>query len=405
MAQFGYTTSFQSLMDIAQLLSNQQFTQFLEDVVYPYRPGTGRNTEGFTQQPLKPAFDMTYAALQRDLNIGVMATHVALGTHAIPRPTKGAVAMEGTIPHFATNMTLGQEDYLRKARLLMNAEMVGTPLVNAAQDMLFKDFSAKLAEHDDRASYMRDYVVFNGKYSITQQNNDGTFYDVEFDFKVPSENSKTLSSDNRWWTDGEYKTEGSTSDPIGDLDEMILALMDKGVQKGNMVFEVGYKTLHRLARHSKVREGIAVFMNPSIAPRTDDQKPSLAATTFGMSDEQLIAQLSARLGVSFIARDFITSIPVFNKKTGKFEFKNITGFSEDKIVLRPKGEIGEIHSSGHLTVGGDSNSDGRYGMFDGGRILMTYTCNTREKVQIWDTEETSLYVLTAGKNMMYLTVK
>jgi hypothetical protein len=83
----------------------------------------------------------------------------------------------------------------------------------------------------------------------------------------------------------------------------------------------------------------------------------------------------------------------------------MTGFKEDVLVFKPKGNIGEIHSSGHLTVGGDAGSVGSYGMYDGGRILMTYNCNTREKVQIWDTEETSLYVLTAGKNMRYLTVK
>lgn len=405
MAQFSYATSFQSLMDIAQLLSNQQFTEFLEDIVYPYRANIGRDTSGFETLPLKPAFDMTYAALQRENNIGIMATHVALGAHAVPRPTKGVTAMEGTIPHMATNITLGQEDYLRKAKLLMNAEMVGTPLVVAAQDMLFRDLSAKLAEHDDRVSYMRDYVVFNGKYEVTQSNNDGTFYDITFDFKVPSENQTKLSDQARWWTDSDYKVEGTSSDPVKDIDEEVLKLMDKGIRKENMVIEIGYKTLHRLARHSKVRESIAVFMNPNIGPRTADQTPSLAATTYGMSDEQLIAQLSARIGVDFLVRDFITSVPKLNKKTGVIEFVNQTGFSEDKLVFRPKGNIGEVHSSGHLTVGGDTGSDGRYGMYEGGKILVTYTCNTREKVQIWDTEETTLCVLTAGKNMRYLTVK
>lgn len=402
MAQYGYTKHFQSLMDIAGLLSNEQFNTFLEDVVFPYRNGGGRNTDGFTQLELKPAFNMTYGALQTENNIGVMAHHVALEAHAKPNPTRGFSALEGTIPHIATNETMGQEDYLKTAKLLMEAEMVGRPLQVAAQTMLAKQFDAKLREHDDRASYMRDYVVFHGKYDITQDNNDGSFTGITFDFKVPVENKTSLSGDKRWWTDSVYKVEGANATPVQDIDEVLLGMMAKGTQKNNVEIEIGYYTLYRLANHSKVRADIALFLNPSLAGVSAQEK---VATTAGMSQDQLVAALERRLGVSFSVRNFITSIPVLNPKTGKFEWKDQTGFKEDVLVFRPKGNIGEIHSSGHLTVGGDAGSDGRYGMYDGGRILMSYTCKVREKVQIWDTEETSLYVLTAGKNMRYLTVK
>lgn len=402
MAQFGYTTNFNSLMELAGLLSNEQFSQFMTDVVYPYTTGTPRDTEGFKQLPLKPAINMTYAAMQTENNIGIMANHVALEAHAKPTPSRGFSGLEGTIPHIATNITLGQEDYLKEARLLMEAEMVGRPLQQAAQMMLFDKFDKKLQEHADRASYMRDYVVFNGKYDITEKNNDGSFTNITFDFKVPDTNKKTLTETDRWWTDNEYKTEGTTSDPIKDIDDVLLEMQSKKIKRNNVVIEIGFYTLNRLCRHSKVRSGIALYLNPALAGNTDAQR---AETTYGMSDTQLQSALEDRLGVSFMVRDFITSIPKLNKKTGKFEFDDMTGFKEDTLVFRPKGNVGEIHSSGHLTVGGDAGSDGLYGMFDGGRILMTYTCNVRERTQIWDTEETSLYVLTAGKNMRYLTVK
>lgn len=402
MAQYGYTQHFHSLMEMAGLLSNEQLTTFLEDVVFPYRTGGGRNTDGFTQLDLKPAFNMTYAALQTENNIGVMANHVALEAHAKPNPTRGFTALEGTIPHIATNETMGQEDYLRAAKLLMEAEMVGRPLQVAAQMMLQRSFDNKLKEHDDRASYMRDYVVFHGQYDITKDNNDGSYTGITFDFKVPVENKTTLTSDARWWTDSAYKTEGANANPIKDIDEQILKLRNKGISKGNIEIEVGYYTLNRLINHSKVRADIALFLNSALAGNTEQERIN---TTAGMSEEELVSALERRIGVKFTVRDFITSIPVLNSKTGKFEWKDQTGFKEDVLVFRPKGNIGEIHSSGHLTVGGDAGSDGIYGMYDSGRILMTYTCKVREKVQIWDTEETSLYVLTAGKNMMYLTVK
>lgn len=404
MAQYGYTQHFHSLMEIAGLLSNEQFNTFMEDVVFPYRTqeGRGRNTDGFVQQPLKPAYKMTFGTLQTENNIGVMANHVALEAHAKPNPTRGFSALEGTIPHIATNDTMGQEDYLKIAETLKDAQEMGRSLSTVAQTMLVGRFDGKLSEHDARASYMRDYVVFHGQYDITKDNNDGSYTGITLDFKVPAENKKQLSGDKRWWTDADYKVEGANATPIADIDEILLGMMAKGIQKSNVEIEVGYYTLYRLANHSKVRADIALFLNPALAGNTEQERIN---TTAGMSQDQLVAALERRLGVSFSVRNFITSIPVLNPKTGKFEWKDQTGFKEDTLVFRPKGNIGEIHSSGHLTVGGDAGSDGMYTMYDGGRILMTYTCKAREKVQIWDTEETSLYVLTAGKNMRYLTVK
>lgn len=404
MGVFAYTQNFQSLMEMAGLLSNEQFTTFLEDVVFPYQSGPERDTLGFRVLPLKPAFDMTYAALQRNTNIQVMAKHVALDAHAIPNPTQGAEVLEGSIPSVATNITMGKEDYLREAQLLMNAELTGRPLVEAAQDMLVEKFDAKFAEHNARASYMRDYVIFHGKYEITATNNAGSFYNVEFDFGVPAANKTSKTSTAKWWTDSTFATEGSAADPVADLDALIENLIARGFKKNQIVIECGYKTLHALCRHSKIREAIAVFMNPAIAPRTSSQSPSLAATTYGMSDEQLAAQLSARIGIEFITRDFVTGIPVFNQKTGKFETAQQTGFVEGTLVARPKGEVGEVHATGHLMVGGAGDAVHSSGLYDGGRILVDYNCNLREKVQIWDTEEIYLYVLTQGKNMFYLTV-
>lgn len=404
MAAFAYTQNFQSLMEMAGLLTNEQFTAFLEDVVFPYQSGAERDTLGFRVLPLKPAFDMTYAALQRNTNIQVMAKHVALDAHAIPNPTQGAEVLEGSIPSVATNITIGKEDYLREAQLLMNAELTGRPLTEAAQDMLAEKFDAKFAEHNARASYMRDYVIFHGKYEITATNNAGSFYNVEFDFGVPAANKDAKTGTAKWWTDSTFATEGSAADPMADLDGLAEKIMAKGFRKNQIVFELGYKTFRALCRHSKIREAIAVFMNPAIAPRTSSQSPSLAATTYGMSDEQLAAQLASRTGVEFITRDFVTGIPVFDQKKGKFVISSQSGFVEGTIVARPKGEVGEIHATGHLMVGGAGDAVHSSGLYDGGRILVDYNCNLREKIQIWDTEEIYLYVLNQGKNMFYLTV-
>lgn len=399
---YEYLQNFNSIMELAELLSGEQFTRFLQDVVFPYQTAE-RDTTGFEQLPLKPAYNMTYAALQQENNIHVMANHVAIDAHAKPTPTRGVSALEGTIPGTATNLTMNKEDYLKVAKLLHDAEMMGSSVKVAAQDMLQSKFSDKLADHACRASFMRDYVVFNGKYDITKDNNDGSFTDVTFDFGVPEKNKKKLTTNARWWTTEDHKTEGSESNPVVDIDHILIDLERVGIRRQNVVIEIGILTMNDLLNHSAVRADLALYLNPSLAGNTPSER---AQTTAAMSIPSLKDALERRLGgVTFLVRDFMTSLPSINKKTGSYDMKNMTGFKEETLVFRPKGKIGEIHSSGHLTVGGGAGSNGIYGLYDGGRILMSYTCDVREMVQIWDTAETSLFVLTAGLNMRYLTVR
>lgn len=400
MGAFGYTKEFSSMMDIAGLLNSAQFKVFMDDIVAPYNTNV-RDTSGFKALPLKPEYNMTYAALQKENRVGIMANHIALDAHAKPRSTKGFKAMEGTIPSIGANRTWGKEDYLKAAALLHDAQMGGAELVSASQRMLYDMFASPeqgmLAEHANRITYMRDQAVSTGKYSITKANNDGSFTGVEFDFKVPTANKKTLTTTARWWTDDAHATEGTASDPIKDIDDLLLNLFSKNKRKENYMIEIGYLTLHRLIRHSKVTSFIALTINPQVAAA------DRAGLIVGMSDDQKIAILEAKFGIKFSVRSHIVAIEKFNGKTGVFEDASMNSFEEDVLVLRPKADIGEVHSTRPLSIGQNSEN-ARTASVEGGKILMTYTCDVRERIQIWDSEEITLTVLTAGNDMFYLTV-
>lgn len=410
MAQAGYLEKFTSLMDIANLTDGQQFSTFINDVVAPFQTNV-RKTDGFRPLPLKRPYDMTYAAIQRDTRIGIMANHIALDAKAKPRGTKGFTALEGVIPHIGANRTMGKEDYLMAAKVLESVSN-SQPIMEAAQSMLFDMLGGNgnsffpnspqmgmYAEHANRITYMRDQAVSTGKYSITADNNDGSFTGIEFDYHVPDTNRTTLAGTKRWWTDADRKVEGADSTPFEDIrNELFEKARKKNLRKENMIIEVEYNTLFDFLRHSKVRASVAAYLYPTVEAA---DRPGLIA---GWNEDKMRQIAEELLGCKFVVNTTIVAIEKFNKTKGILEDTTLDAFQPNVFVLRPKGDIGEVHSTSHLLLGGNT-ADSMQALSEGNRILTTYTARLRENIQIWDSEETTLLVLTAGRNMFYLNVK
>ncbi|MEG1289556.1 MAG: hypothetical protein RSE25_04895 [Bacteroidales bacterium] len=393
------------------MVNGRQFTTYINDVVAPYQTNI-RKTDGFRPLPLKRPYDMTYAAIQRDTRIGIMANHIALDAKAKPRGTKGFTALEGTIPHIGANRTMGKEDYLMAAKVLESTSN-SQPIQQSAQMMLYDMLGGNgnsffpnspqmgmYAEHGNRISYMRDQGVSNGYYEITEANNDGSFTGIKFNYNIPTINRTTLSGTKRWWTDADRKIEGADSTPLEDLrNELFEKARKKNLRKEMMLIEVEYNTFFSFLRHSKVRASVASYLYPTIADKTI--RTDMIAGWNETRMKQIVEEI---LGITFIVSDTIVAIEKFNKTKGILEDVSLDSFTPDTFVLRPKGDIGEIHSTSHIMLGGNT-SDSMQALSEGGRILTTYTLNLRENIQIWDTEETTLMVLTAGKSMFYLNVK
>ena len=397
MASFGITEEYGSLMTLSNIITDSDYITYVKDIIEPYTTNV-RDTYGFnTTRPLQEAFDMTYQSFIKETRVGIMASHVAMNAHAKPRGTKPAKVTEGTMPHIAANRTLGKEDYLRIGQDISRNMRVDKELDLATGTQLaLRDevYNGMLAEHANRATYMRGQVASRAKYEITEKNNDGSFTNVEFQFAVPTAN-RILTS---WWDDADRKIETEGSDVVKSLREFVY-LATKGYKsKALYELEVDYQTMQDTVTHSSVRRYIGMQINPLVP---EDQRAGL---TIGFDEDQLRDALTKLTGVKIVPSRYIVGLEVLNKKTGQLEDKDLKCFEENVFLLRKSGNMGEIYSTKQLTVGGGAGSNGLYMPFEGGRIMMTYTCDVRHKIQIWDTEETTMYALNNPQDLFYLTV-
>lgn len=402
---FGNDYTFQSILEMAGFSTVEAFSVFLTDTISPMKTNV-RDTKDFVQTPLKKSYEMTYEAIQKDSRVGLMANHVSRDGRSTPISSKGFKALQGAIPSIAANRVIGKEDYLTYMKTIDSLVSSGVSLNEAARRVLVSILAydekepAMLLEHANRVTYMRDQAVSTGGYVINEANNNGNITSVELSFGVPDANKTQLATTKRWWTDAERTTEGADADPIKDIDNMLNKIIKKGKNKASYEIEVSYATLHDLARHSKVRYAIGLASNPLMAEKGDQ---SVIALTMGMGDDKLIEALSARLGISFSVRSNVVGIEKLNKKTGQLEDVEINAFEDNVLVLRPKGNIGEIHSTRPLGVG-NNTSEAYTAPALGGKVLITYTQDVRNRTQTWDSEEITLPVLTAGSSMYYLNV-
>ena len=410
---YTFLNDYSNLHTLAGIFSGQDLRVVVETLFAPYKDGVLDN-RGFVETKIKPVWDTTYAALLKEKGISFMAAHVAFDAYGHAHATKGVEMNEGNIPFMAAHRAISKDDYIKIMKELKDAldanptlegEARDTFIVSELQAVIGKFTADMILEHYNRKSYMRGQAVSKGKYAVTLQNNPNEFSIPEFDFKVPAANKTTLASGVKWWTDDAFEVENANATPVEDLRALVnKAVKSKKYKKSQLVIECDYWTLMRTATHSKVKLYIGTRLNPTYAASTKVTDNDIIGLTAQLSEEQLIAALEAAIGCKFETSDIICQVEVLNEKTRKLEPKPILAFDENVFVVRPIGNIGEIHSTKQLKVGGSEGADGVVTTLDGGKIQLTYKCNTEAGSQQWDSGEITLYVLTASKEMYYLTV-
>ena len=335
--------------------------------------------------------DFTYEQIQKELNLYKMATYVSNQADAIPDGTKGFTLSTGKIPR-QKKVQFYDEDAWRKQEILnkMYAGSTNSALNNAIIE-LFNRLDALIGGHTMSVTYQRHQIVSTGKLELTNTNNPRGIKDV-FASHIPDANKKTKTGDGRWWTsasNGVYATEGSKSNPIKDLNDMIYAAEQKGISA--MHFEIDKLYARQVANHSKIIAAIGA----SLYPMSDTA--AQAAATGLISLERRMQILGEILNVPFVLIDSIVNTEKLNA-SGVLEDVQIRAFDENVIVLVPDGNLGEIHAVMPFAApGADSTAS-----FYDGRLLLTVTSQPQRKIQQFDTEMTTLVVPDKPQYMRYL---
>ena len=371
------------LLSRAGISGGRQLQAFIDNqVMQKYNE---LNIPGFTFAP-DMQLDFTYGMVQKDLDLNVVASYVDLDSPATPDATKGAKTLSGRIPRMK-KAEYYNEDKIRK--MLILEQRFGTASGNvraAALTDLFIAIDNLVGGHVNSLSYQRHQVVSTGKFVLTADNNPNGLKNLTFSSHVPNANFNTLSGTKRWWTDSEKTSEGTASNPIADMRQMVDEARRKGV-KGH--FEVNYNFLTRVLAHSKVVATIGI----NALPAADATAQTSYAGILGRERKKAI--LAELVGAPIVEFDHMVTI----QKVVKGEVQNnmVDSFASDVVVFVPDGNVGEIVTVEPIAIAG-----GTYANFLDGRGLVTIDADYRRKIQTYNSEMTSLAVATAAQNFLYL---
>lgn len=341
-----------------------------------------------------PMIDYTYAQFQAELKLNVMATYVNPDSPAKAQSTEGFDKLSGTIP----TMKAALEFDSKEQRELMKMQMFATSEPEkVAMAELFKRMDNLLSSHVNSITYQRNQMVSRGKLELLDTNNPGGLKNISFSAQIPAANIIQNTSSGRWWTDTTRATEGTTADPIADLEAMIDTLTNKGIK--SMHFEVDKLTLRATLKHSKVLTAIGYSLQPLVA---DANAAKIIGSNLNSYNKKKAA-LEEILGVSIVEVDVISSVETWNKATMKPVMSQIRGFAENVFTLLPDGAIGTIKHVMPLLP--PANYTGSIAQYFNNSLLMKVYSDMQTNVQYFNTEQAVLTVINKPKYVLILNVK
>jgi hypothetical protein len=354
----------------------------------------GLNLRGFSWAS-DMQLDFTYEQVQKEFGITAMANYYDLDSPAVPRGAEGATILTGKIPRMKDVIYFNEDKYRKQ---LITERIFGADsdeAVNAAKEKLFATLDDLIGGHTNSLTYQRHQMVSAGKLTLTDSNNPKGISGVTFSAGVPAANSKKVSvwrgdAARKWWTDkGTYATEGAKADVIGDLQDWLEPLLDKGI-KGHL--EVDATFLRKVLKHSSVLKNIAL----NIWPTGDTSSTSAAAAV--LKEDTRKSVFEELLGISVEAIDSRVAVEVYDKASKSLKKTEINAFNSDVFVFVPE-TIGEVLTVMPITF---ESAAATYGRFYDGRLLVTIQADAVNKCQEFRTEMTSLVVPEAPQYMFYI---
>lgn len=329
--------------------------------------------------------DFTYEQVERYVGIAPLAPIVDPDSNPIPFGRDGEVIGTGSVPRMKVTDNLNEKDIRALWKLARRIDVPDSLVKAKAGAKVGEALVHRTNSFINQISFQRDQMVSTSKVTYNATNNPYGI-SVELSGRVPAGNKNTLTGDKRWWPDATYATEGTKSDPIGDMKKMAEEARRHGVI--NCHFEVNNLFLDKILSHSRVVESLkGWFAYLGGVSSVQDLNP--------FNRNRQIAALSDLVGKPIIEKSRIAEVEY--SANGKRATRQFETFEKDVVVLVPDGNIGEI-----LTVEPVKLPGGTYADALGGKLLFTVENDTVKKVQNFLGEMTSVVALNQPKRMWYL---
>lgn len=399
---FGLDT----LMEFKGLTSNAAFEAYYHNVL-SRRESEGLNLVGFEQWDV-PQIDFTYEQLELENQVAAMATYVDLNSEPIALGTKGVSILRGSIPRQKARFVIGENDYRKQMMILERlngaARLRGGDASGDVKAYLTKLLFGGLAELQDAHIASLNYQVGQmksaGKVALTDANNPRGIRNVEFSAYIPAENVTTLASNNRWFTNDGKTTEGTTSNPVNDVKELVRKAKNR---YDDVILEVDEQSFFEDMKHSKWQTALGYAIMPTLyaSGKTSETDAAAGAVAAGASDDAIKAAFKAVVGVPVEFSKTVCGVEKWNNTSKALERTKIRAFNANTYLARPSGQIGIIKNVVPLRP--DSSAISAM-IFDNHGII-EYRYDAKQKVQDWCSELTALAVPTRPRDMFYLHTK
>ncbi|WP_305156191.1 hypothetical protein [uncultured Muribaculum sp.] len=390
------------LMGYFGITSSPIFAEYYNTVL---AKGENQNLDirGATWGRLQDVF--TYEMWERYNNVEVMATFTDL--YSDPRPIGGSVKfnkLTGSIPRHKAITTIDEVDVTEKKHQIygMMSALAGSGNMQAQVDadlenFLFDKLSAIPNAHKNTVNFMVGQLKSRLDFKLDDRTSKTGVQGLVFPSHVPEENRKTT----KFWTVG---ADGKISynedvNPVEYIQQLVYDIKNHPFHSyDNITLEMNAKSFKLLLKHPAWAKVIAYALDNSFYKVADNDANAVA---YGRN-WLLSAKLEQKIEIfkeiceidEVLLSTAITAYEVAVKQTDaapSLKRNCMDCFEEGRMLLRPSGNIITIIPVAPNRP--DSSAVISTDIF-GGRGLIEYWYEPREKVATWRSELTCLPVFT-----------
>lgn len=399
-----------TLMASNGITSADAFMAYYKQVL-SRRENQNLNIIGFEEWGV-PQIDFTYKMLEAEQKISVMATYVDLNSDPIPLGTKGFNTLEGSIPRQKARWELGENDYRKQLMVLKDLQIAASfrnespaeSVKNYLADLLFGGLSEIQNAHIGSMSYQVGQMKSQGSVTLTDANNPRGIQNVTFSANIPAANITTLQDNYRWFTNDDKTSEGSSSDPVGDIKTRVRNLRDK-LNGAPVTVEVNETSFFEDMQHSKWQVALGYAISPDLikyAGVGDAGKAAAAAVAQASGDDVIKAAFKKAINADeVIFNKTVCGVEKWDKSEKKLVISTLPAFSKNTYLVRPSGPVGMRLNVVPLRPDPSAIS----ALIFEGHGLIEYRYDPRTKYQDWVSELTVLAVPTRPSDMYILHTK
>jgi hypothetical protein len=221
----------------------------------------------------------------------------------------GFEALSARMPYFKEAYRLSENN--RQQLLMMQEAADNNPALQSMISLVYDDINNLLEGARTVSERMRMQMLATGKISITENEQQ-----LEYDFRVPADNFKTLTSTDTW----------------DNVDATIID--DINTWKEDVLNRTGIEPTRAICNSS-------VWKNILKNNQVKDQFRLFASQQAYVSGDQLKNFFAENLGIEILVYDKVYQAPTYDSNTGRFTgYATSKFFADNTFTLFPSGNLG-----------------------------------------------------------------